>query len=178
MEQAKAILSEDWIWGTVLAAFLGFGLGYLAQRLQSRSHRRDAQRVAAMHIANNLRHWMRLGEGMIADMDTWQGSGGMGGKPYYRVHDFAFEASLEYVFKLDRAVVVKVLQLIHTKNDANVDIEVAIEYECADEDDAVSMTRARLARTYLDVEPIHRSLAQMIGWRLPSTARPMPASPR
>jgi hypothetical protein len=57
------------------------------------------------------------------------------------------------------------MNLIHNKNDANIGIGVEIEYGNANENEAADITRGRIARTYLEAEPICRGLANKLGWK-------------
>jgi hypothetical protein len=155
MDLVNSIFSQQWLWGAVVGA----GLTYLGQWRAHCVQQNEEQHVAAMQIASGLRQWMALSERMIDDINSH------GGSAHYEIPEFPFEKSLGQVSKLDRKMAIAVLELIHNKNDRNIEIEVAIEYGNALEDKAADITHRRIARTYLEAEPIYRSLANNIGWK-------------
>ena len=151
-----SLVSSEGFWA-VMGAIAGGIITHLGERHLNKERRMEEQKLATMQVASSLRKWMSLGEWMMSEMDIWQGSDGAGGNAHFEIPEFPFEKFLDHVLRLDRKTAIAVLELIYNKNDANAQVRAAIEYGSADEDEALNITRGRLAQTYLEAEPLYRN---------------------
>src|SRR6266498_4016019 len=162
MELFKWLGSQQGFWtiaGTIVGAILGFGANLF---IQWRQHSRQRQ-IARMQIASNLRHWMSAAASAVGDTAKWLGSDGLGGREHIRLPKFRFEQSLDQVSLLDRQIALDIFNLIHAKDDANDEINLADQYD--GHDDALHLFCGRSAELYLLTMPIYKKLARQVGWR-------------
>jgi hypothetical protein len=139
----------------VVGAILGvFGSYWLERRRQ--------RRIARAQIVINLRRWMKRTLSQMYDIQTWVGSGGLGGNIYSKLPKFRFEKSLEQVALLEYSMAMKVFKLIHKKDDANAEAENAREYE--DDDVALDIFRNRTALVWLRALRIYNETSDRLGW--------------
>jgi hypothetical protein len=144
--------------GTVLGAMLTFGITFLNQWQQSRKQRR----IATMHVASNLRCWMREMSWRMEQTKLSVVSEGNAGTPYGEIPGFQFETSLATISLLPRTTAIKLFGLIHEKDATNISINWCIELE--DADDAIDLFRSRSAKLFLDAAALCNRMSRQVGW--------------
>jgi len=138
------------LFGTALGAILTFCTTNFNQWWQIRKQRR----IATMQVVSNLRRWMREMAWRFDQTKLSVDSGGHAGSPHTEIPDFHFETSLEQISILRHTTATKLFNLIHEKDNANIEVKWRIEFGVSDfeADEVLDFFRGQSAALYLDAQ--------------------------
>jgi len=145
--------------GVVVGAILSFCITGYYQWQKNRTERK----IARMQVASNLRRWMREMAWRFEQTKLVDDSDSHAGTLHTEIPDFHFETSLAHVSALETKTAIKLLNLIHTKDTANIEVKWSAEL-ADDNDETINLFRGRAANFFLTTAKMYKDISQQIGW--------------
>jgi hypothetical protein len=153
------ILSDfDWLWGLIFGALLS----YVVEERRRRREKREAQVVAGMQVATQLRLWMEKVSSIVFDIANHDSSGGEIGKVHTVLPTPPFAESLDQVAKLPAERAEALFELVHSTNSINDQVWSMIDIVGGEE--GVEKMYGLAGDIYIQTMPLYAKLANEAGW--------------
>ncbi|MBC7950585.1 MAG: hypothetical protein H7Z12_02025 [Rhodospirillaceae bacterium] len=122
----RAATAESWAaWVQAVGSVAAILATLYVPMRERRQAKLDAEKVALMVIATELRNWLERCSEAVSETMTYALSNGARGTRHSTLEVFPFEEDLGQIAKLDHAHATALFGLIHRKNDANASVEKA-----------------------------------------------------